>query len=270
MDYLGRESAPFSPEMWAQINNAVLETVRKHLVCRRFLTLFGPLGAGVTHVPVDNADKEELPIEGFVYQNGRKMTELPILYEDFTLYWRDLETGMQNNWPIDLSAAMAAAQRAAKREDNLILFGNKHLGHEGLFTAQNAFQVKRKDWTEGENAFRDVAHGIAHLASESLLGRYALVLSPDIYLNLQRILPGINIPEADRIAKLVDGRLYTTGAFGADKAVLVCAEPQYLDLAVGCDMNTGYLETRDLNHILRIQETVALRIKEPNAIVTYI
>ena len=37
MDYLTRESAPFSPEMWTYIDNAVLETARRHMVCRRFL-----------------------------------------------------------------------------------------------------------------------------------------------------------------------------------------------------------------------------------------
>ena len=170
----------------------------------------------------------------------------------------------------DLSAAMAAAQRAAKREDNFILFGHKGLEQEGLFHARGSFKIKRGDWKEGENAFRDIAHGIAYLASKSFLGRYALVLSPDLYLDLQRILPGINMLEADRIAKLVDGRVYATGAFGAGKAVLVCAEPQYMDLAVGCDLNTGYLETKDFNHALRIQETLALRIKEPAAIVSFI
>ena len=75
--------------------------------------------------------------------------------------------------------------------------------------------------------------------------------------------------ELDRIARLVDGRVYTAGAFGANKAVLVCAEPQYMDLAVGADLNVGYLELKDFNHAFRILETVALRIKEPKAIVNF-
>ena len=73
----------------------------------------------------------------------------------------------------------------------------------------------------------------------------------------------------DRIAKLVDGRVYTTGTFGANKAVLVCAEPQYIDLAIGADFGVGYLELKDFNHSFRILETAALRIKEPNAIVNF-
>ncbi len=269
MDYLSREGSPVSSEMWAQIDNAVITTVQKHLVCRRFLNLFGPLGPGTDYIPLNSSQKEEQLTNGFGHSTGRRFLELPQLYEDFTLYWRDIETSAQKAWPLDLSSAVSAAQKAAKREDNYILFGNKELGQEGLLTAQNSFKIKRGNWKEGEDAFKDVAHGLAHMASCSYLGHYALVMSPDVYLGLQRIIPGINIPEADRIAKLVGGHMYTTGAFGADKAVLVCAEPQYMDLVVGCDINVGYLETKDFNHIFRILETAVLRIKEPNAIVNF-
>lgn len=269
MDYLARESSPISLDMWGQIDKAVVDTARKHLVCRRFLNLVGPLGAGVSHISVDSIEKEEEPQDGFRYTTGRRMIELPQLYEDFTLFWRDIEQSEKSGCPLDLSAAIAAAQKTAKREDNLILFGNKQLGQEGLLTAKDSFKIKRGNWNEGEDAFHDIAHGIAYLSSNNLLGRYALILSPDIYLSLQRILPGINILESERIAKLVDGRVYATGAFGANKAVLVCAEPQYMDLVVGCDMNVGYLETKDFNHAFRILETACLRIKEPKAIVSF-
>lgn len=269
MDYLARESAPFSAEVWEKIDAAVIDTAKKHMVCRRFLSLFGPLGAGAGVVAVDSAAKGE-DLEGGVGRvTGRRLVELPQLYEDFTLLWRDIEEAEKNGWPLDLSAAAAAAQRAAKREDDLILFGSKALGVEGLLNSSGSFKIKRGNWKEGEDAFRDVAHGIAHLSSSSLLGRYALVLSPDVYLDLQRIQPGVNMLELDRIARLVDGRVYATGAFGANKAVLVCAEPQYMDLAVGADLGVGYLELKDFNHAFRVLETVALRVKEPNAIVVF-
>ena len=40
-----------------------------------------------------------------------------------------------------------------------------------------------------------------------------------------------------------------------------------MDLAVGKDIETAYLETKDLNHVFRIIETVALRIKSKDAII---
>ena len=40
-----------------------------------------------------------------------------------------------------------------------------------------------------------------------------------------------------------------------------------MDLAIGVDMSTSYLEQKDLNHSFRIIETIAPRIKDANAIV---
>lgn len=269
MDYLARESAPFSAEIWEQIDKTVIETAKRHLVCRRFLSLFGPLGAGTPVVSVNSSEKSEQLQNGFGTVTGRKIVELPQLYQDFTLLWRDMEESEKDGLPLDLSAAAIAAQKAAKKEDFLILNGSKSLGVEGLLTASNSFKIQRGNWKEGEDAFHDVAKGIAHLASNSYLGRYALVLSPDVYLDLQRIQPGINMLELDRIARLVDGRVYTAGTFGTNKAVLLCAEPQYIDLAIGADLGVGYLEQKDFNHCFRILETAALRIKEPDAIVNF-
>ena len=125
MDYLARESAPFSSEIWERIDNAVIENLKRHLVCRRFLSLYGPLGAGAAVVSVDTNDKSEEFSNGVARITGRKLVELPQLYEDFTLLWRDMEAAEKEGRPLDLSAAAAAAQRMAKREDDLILFGNK-------------------------------------------------------------------------------------------------------------------------------------------------
>ena len=129
--------------------------------------------------------------------------------------------------------------------------------------------IPRGDWSTGEDAFKDVAHAIAYLSGNAMLGRYALVLSPDVYLQLQRLQPNVGLLEIDRIKSLVNDRVYAAGTFGLGKAVLVCAEPQYMDLAVGMDLSVGYLEQKDFNHSFRITETVALRIKNPKAIVVF-
>lgn len=269
MNYLAREGAPLSSDIWEKIDAAVIDNAKKHLVCRRFLSLYGPLGAGTYAVAVDSADKDEEFANGVGRITGRRMVELPQLYQDFALLWRDMEDAQKQGYPLDLSAAAAAAQRSAKQEDDLILFGNQALGAEGLFNTTGAFKIKRGDWSQGEDAYKDVAHGISYLSSNSMLGRYALVLSPEIYLQLQRLQPNVGLLELDRIAKLVDGRVYPAGSYGAGKAALVCAEPQYMDLAVGADLSVGYLEQKEFNHYFRIMETAALRVKQPKAIVIF-
>ena len=143
MDYLARESAPFSPETWEKIDSAVIDNAKKHMVCRRFLNIYGPLGPGASTVPVDGPNKAESPENGLGRITGRKLVELPQFYEDFTLLWRDIEESEKLDRPLDLSAAASAAQRSAKREDELILFGNKALGAEGLMTAAGSYKIKR-------------------------------------------------------------------------------------------------------------------------------
>lgn len=59
------------------------------------------------------------------------------------------------------------------------------------------------------------------------------------------------------------------GSLGSGKAALLCAESQYLDIAVGMDLSVAYLGQDDLNHPFRIMETVAARIKEPKAITVF-
>lgn len=269
MDYLARNDAPISAELWQQIDSIVIGEARKHMVCRRFLDIYGPLGAGASHVPVDTADKDEVFEDNMARVMGRPLAELPMLYQDFAVFWREIAEAEAAGRPLDLSAAAAAAQKSAKQEDTLILFGNEKLGVEGLFTTQKAAKLKRGDWSTGEDAFKNVAQGIAYMSSNSMLGRYALIVSPDVYLQLQRLQPNVGLLELDRIKSLVGDRVYPVGPYGMDKAALVCAEPQYMDLALGIDLSVGYLEQKDFNHYFRIAETAALRLKNPKAVVLF-
>ena len=269
MDYLARESADLSDGLWNRIDETAIGTARAQLTCRRFLKVFGPLGAGVTTVAVDGVNKEEVLEDGIGRIVGRTQLELPLFYEDFTLLSRDMEYAAQTGYPLDLSVAIAAAKKAARREDDLVLNGNKALGVDGLLTVKGSAKVKKGDWKTGENGFSDVAAAVSQLAKTGYLGRYALVVAPDLFLDLQRLQPSTGMLEIDRIQKLIGDNVFMTSALAPGKAVLVCAEPEYLDLAVGLDLSVGYLELADFNHTFRIMETAALRVKDPAAIVVF-
>ena len=269
MDYLARESADLPNELWNRIDAAVIDTARAHLTARRFLKTYGPLGPGVTTVAVDGVAKEEVLEDGIGRIVGRTQLELPMLYEDFTLLGRDVELAAQTGMPLEMAPAIAAAKRAARREDDLVLNGNRTLGTDGLLTVKGAGKVKRRDWNEGENGFADVAAAVSQLAKNGYLGRYALAVAPDLYLALQRLQPSTGLLEIDRVQKLIGDNVYMASALDAGKAVLVCAEPEYLDLALGIDLSVGYAELVDFNHHFRIMETAALRVKDPASIVVF-
>jgi len=96
-----------------------------------------------------------------------------------------------------------------------------------------------------------------------------LLLVLGFFAELQRIQPGTGITEYDRLSSLLAGNIYKTPVLKNKQAVLVCAEPQYIDLVIGQDMVTSYLETKNLNHYFRIIETILLRIKNKNAIIAF-
>lgn len=269
MDYLGREGAPFSEGLWQSIDEAVVSSASKLLIGRRFLPVFGPVGPGATNINIDSNAKTEKFEDGVVMTAGRQIVEIPQLYDDFWLLWRDIEASEKTGYPLDLSGAMGAAERLSRIEDKLIFFGNKKLGVNGLLDAPGVNKKKLSDWMSGENAFIDVAAGLTLLDEKGLLGKYALIVSPDLHLALQRIQPGMNIVEVDRIAKLVQGKVHRAPVLGTKKALLVCCEPQYMDLVIGQDMAASYLEAVDLNHHLRVMETIVPRIKRPEAIVAF-
>ena len=268
MSYLSREASPLPADLWQQIDAAVVETARGTLTGRRFLHLIGPLGIGAGAVPVDDASTlAEAVKDGIVTTRGRRYVELPLLYEDATLLARDLETAAASGLAPDLGTVRSAVRALARKEDRLIFMGDPDLGYEGLVTAQGVNTLERKDWSAGENAFADVAYGIEVLLQKGISGEYALAVSPDLALQMQRLQPGTGLLEADRVARLVGGHVVLSPALGTGKAVLVCANPENMDLVVGQDMATAFLEQSGLNSSLRVLETVLLRIKHREAVV---
>jgi uncharacterized linocin/CFP29 family protein len=270
MDYLARESSPIDKSVWEQIDAAVVKTARNVLTGRKILQLFGPLGAGVGSIPVDDAEtKDELAEDGFITTQGRRLAEIPTIYEDFTVFARDMAASEKSGYPLDLSRVMSAAQACALKEDSLIFSGKQNLGYDGLLTAAGSGRLKKKDWTEGENAFTDVAAAMEILVSKGVYGAYALVVSPNLYTQMQRLQPGTGLLEIDRVSKLLSGLIFKTPALLKEQAVLVCPQPENMDLVIGQDLAAAYLEQKGLNHSIRVLESVLLRIKRKAAIVVF-
>lgn len=270
MDYLSRDAAPLSDEFWGKIDEAVVGTASGILNGRRFIPVFGPLGIGVTNIALDDADKlEEVSKDGILVTSGRRFVEIPTLYEDFVLSSKDIQNSLHLGYPIDLSKAVNAAEACALKEDRLIFFGNSALKIDGLLSVPGSSSVEKSDWKVGENAFSDIAAAINLLVEKGIYGAYSLALSPDLYLQMQRLQPGTGLLEIDRVKTLLNKKIYSTPVLGKDKAVLICADARNVDLVIGQDIKTAYLEQTELNHKFRVLETIRLRIKRPQAVVVF-
>ena len=270
MDYLSRDAAPFADDFWQQLDNTITETASKILQGRRFVPIYGPLGIGVTNIELDDVENlKEVANNGIIFTAGRSYIQIPTLYTDFILSAKDMQTSQHSGYPVDLAQAINAAEQAAIQEDKFIFFGNDTLKIDGLFTAAGTQKITKTDWNVGENSFKNIAEAINLLVKEGIYSSYSLLISPDLYLQMQRIQPGTGILEIDRVKKLLHKRVFVSPVLGKEKALLISADARNIDLAIGQDLQTAYLEQTELNHKFRLLETIRLRIKRPKSIIQF-
>lgn len=277
MDFLLRGDAPFSDELWEKIDETVVNKAKEQLVGRKFIPVYGPLGAGVQSINLDlfNVDNDTVISSNgeedteLVKVQGRRYVEIPMIFKDAFISWRDYENSKQTGLLLDLAPIAITAAACAHKEDQIIFFGNEEWGYRGLMNVEGRQTLQKSNWNEGENAFTDIAAGLEKLVRKGFYGPYVLVLSPDLYAQLQRIQPGTGKLELERIRELIDGKVYQTPILGSNKAVLLQKGMENMDLVIGQDLATGYIGPEKLNHVLRILETILLRIKRPESIVTF-
>lgn len=268
MRYLMREGAPLSEGQWELIDQAVVAEASRILVGRRFLSL-APVGARTQTVPLDTMEHQTEAKADFWGRDDaevidvarRRFAELVTVYADFSISWRDLE----DEQGAGVQAAREAAVLAARREDDLIFYGDDTLGIAGLVTASGVNQMPISDWNEGESPVRDIAKALETLIDQGNSGDRALIVSTDLFGKLHRIQPGTGIMEVDRVRSLV-GKLFHTARLQKNTAVLAYCEPQNMDLVVGQDMITAYMGNEKLDHLFRVMETMVPRVKRPSAI----
>lgn len=274
--FLGYEENPLRPDEWSRLTETVIEVARRNLVCRRFIDLYGPLGAGVQTVAHDEfrgvspgavdivGEEDTAP----VFSDRRTFKTIPIIYKDFLLHWRDIEAARAHNMPLDVSAAAGAAAFCAQREDQMILFGDKKLGHEGLMNVEGRSIIELRDWTQPGNAYANVVEATEKMLGDGHYGPYAVVTSPRLFALMHRVFEKTGVLEIETIRKLATDGVYQSNLLKGDVAVVVSTGRENLDIAVSMDMSVAYLGAERMNHPFRVLEALLLRIKHPDAICT--
>jgi uncharacterized linocin/CFP29 family protein len=273
-NFLNRADAPLTDEEWAMVDKTVVDVARRVLCGRRFIHIFGPLGAAVQDVDYDTfaglgdavvsvlGDEPVSAVKG----TRRIHENIPVIYKDFVLYWRDLETARLMNMPIDVSAAAAAASYVAREEDDLIFYGNKECGYEGLLTVKGRQTLKARDWSVPGNAFQDVIDARVRLLDQGFYGPYALAVSPVGFAHMHQMFKSSGVLEINQVRELAAAGVFQTGALKPNHAVLVSTGIQNFDIALAQDLVTAYLGAEQMNHPFRVFESLVLRIKRAEAV----
>lgn len=263
MDILERDDAPLTGEQWAQLDETVVATARKHLVGRRLLPLYGPLGAGMTAVPMPALSG--IGEEGPITSSEVEMMPLEEISEDFVMSWQELAQAERMNLPLSFAAAGAAAQALSRKEDAIIFGGSEATGRPGLLTVDGRHELDGADWSEAGALLEGFARAVDALASSGFPGPYAMVMSPGNYALAHRVIKGART-EIQYLKDVAEGGVYATEMIGPEQILVMEPGRSNADLAVGIDMKTAYLGAEEMRHPFRILETMALRVKRANAI----
>lgn len=242
--YLMRDAAPLSQNEWQAIDSLVVKIAREFLVGRRFLDLVGPFGAGMETVPVGVGE-------------ARRHIPLFLIEQSFTLHWRDVEASRKLGVPVELGAAAQAAMACARMEDKLVLDGLWDAAEKGVSVA---------DWGKAGGPLQSVVAATELLFEDGFFGPYALVMSPDLYTQTQRVSPGMGRMVSKLIADVAEGGMFRSQLLGEAQGMVLALGAFNFDLVVGQDMVTAYEGNEGLDHSFRILETIALRIKRAGAI----
>lgn len=272
MDVLNRSEAPIEEQEWDDVMQRVTVVARRQLVARRFLNLYGPLGAGEQMVQVDRTPSWDLgQVSMQANQEDDVPTErlyqrIPVLFKDFILDWRDLDGAREQGRKLDWSKAEAAASFVALAEDHMILHGVPHQHLDGLLTVEGRHVLPSSGWDEPGSGFLDVTRAVSHLAAAGFMPPFTVVAGVTVFAAWHRLYGNSGVLEVEQIQKLVQGGVYQSPLVPDDSVLVVDAGPENMDLAVGMDMNVAYVESTKMNHVFRVLETLSLRIKRTGAI----
>lgn len=264
-ELLMRGDAPLSAEEWNRIDNTVVDVARRMLVGRRVIQMSGALGLGVQFV---TADQLLIPKTGPVVNDlaHRRVLPLTFLEQDVILLMRDLAGGAQPcAQPVDLGPVAVAATLIAQREDQVIFRGGADPGHDGLLTAKGTLALGMDNWADPLAAIGAVSKAVGQLMGQGIQGPYALVVHP---VNFARLLTPVNGMQLalSLLQQVTTGGVYQTAVVAEGEAVVIANGRENLELVLGQDLVTAYVGPEGLDHHFRLIESLALKIRRPNAI----
>lgn len=290
MNNHGKDKLAWDEEIWNRIDQAVHDEAQRTKVVAKFLPLYVTAPGDMT-VPaeliVPAARKQQLVID-----ESATVSIVELLVE-FAL------TSQQYEREKDLMTAVTLATRATNllsQAEDLVLFQGNLALDDALFKNErvrkssgaagkglllldspptdqvipvpvSAIVDRQPKW--GEKTFGAVAAGYARLQDKGHYGPYALVLHTVPYADTYAALAKESLViTADRIKPLVTAGFFGTGTVPDLTGVLVSIGGNTMDLAVGIDATTEFLQNdAGGQYLFRVYERFALRLKDTSAVI---
>jgi uncharacterized linocin/CFP29 family protein len=268
---------PLTQQQADRMLQEAVQEVRRTVVGRRLISLFGPLGAGVESVPLEQIHEDkpaEIDLEGKPDPHPIRTHEretyirIPLIYKDFLLHWRDVIWSQNMNAPLDVSNAVRAAHQVGDAEDNLVFNGNEALGIHGLLNCPGTQHVISEPWNKVGAPVQAVYDAISRLLEADHHFPYALIVSLDLYESLLKPVRESPVLELEQISKLCHDGVHWSAQIPEGTAAVLSTGGQNFDIAVAEDLQIAYLGPSDMNYSFRVYESMVLRVKRPTSICT--
>ncbi|MCS7136674.1 MAG: family 1 encapsulin nanocompartment shell protein [Nitrososphaerota archaeon] len=251
---------PLSESEWKALVSKfkeVLSTTRK---VREHLPKYD-VGRGVEAVTVEIV-KADRPTE----PGSMQLVQLCELCVEFSIFQRAIDQWRRLGSAPDFSQALRAAVKLALDEDSFLIWGRKEQGINGLATIDGTLKMKMSDWEKPGSAVEEISSALSELLRLGVPPPHVLFLSPGRYTKLLSVYERTGIMELTRVKSLVK-EVVQVQNLPNDLALIVSLNPSFLDVVIGTDLTIDYIGPEDGKHKFRAWETLALRVKNPKAIV---
>lgn len=249
MNNLHRQLAPISDAAWAQIEEEVARTFKRHLAGRRVVDVHDPEGAELSAVGTGHLRPIATPGDG-VMANQREVKALVELRVPFELERQaidDVERGADDS---DWEAAKAAARRLAFAEDGAIFAGYRAAEIVGICQGTNnptkALPTEVRGYPEA------IAQALSQLRLVGVNGPYTVLLGADAYTALAES-SDYGYPILEHVKRLVEDKIIWAPAISG--AVVLTTRGGDFELHIGRDASLGYLSHTDKAVRLYLEET---------------
>jgi len=248
MNNLHRELAPISDVAWAQIEEEVSRTFKRHIAGRHVVDLHGPAGTGLSAVGTGHLRPISSTAGIIARQREVKpLVELRVPFELDRQAINDVERGANDS---DWQAAKDAARKLAFAEDGAIFEGYAAAGIEGVRQGTSNPKMTLPD---DVRMYPDaIAQGLSQLRLVGVNGPYSVLLDADIYTALAET-SDHGYPVLEHVKRLVDDKIVWAPAISG--AFVLTTRGGDFDLHIGQDVSIGYLSHTDSMVELYLQET---------------
>jgi uncharacterized linocin/CFP29 family protein len=288
---------PWTDEQWARVNKVVQEEASRARIAATFLPLLGPLPGDT-----DFVRQELIPPNAIIIQD-RPVIQLATLQVRVSVRGAQMADPEMTSV---LALFRRAANVLARLEDAVVFRGlEQDAAYNAAFPGQNRFappidvgptfpdrvweitggqvspglwrnlpaqQVVNVPWLPPLDLVRAIADAIGRLEARGHFGPFAVVLDQNLFLLAQTPTAFLVLPQ-DRILPFLGGgpllRSSTLDvAVGVGSGVVVALGGEPVELVVATDVCVQFLQvTAEPVFVFRVCEKMALRIKEPEAII---